>query len=88
MLYRSCFSTPLYRTPLRRLKKKNDGLKLSGTFWSRLDSFYWEGTNKYTIIISIIIIIIIIIYLISASPFDIDSYVSLFFIKLFILDLV
>jgi hypothetical protein len=32
---------------LRRFKK-NVTLNLSGTFWSRLNSFYWEGTKKNT----------------------------------------
>jgi hypothetical protein len=39
---------------IRKVPEKYNGLNLSGTFWSRLNSFYWERTNKYTIIIIII----------------------------------
>jgi hypothetical protein len=68
-----------------KVQEKYNGMNLGGTFWFRLNSFYWEGTNKYTTTTTTIIIII---YLRSASPFDNDSYVRLFFIEQFILDLV
>jgi len=32
---------------ITKVQEKYNGLNLSGTFWSRLNSIYWEGTNKY-----------------------------------------
>jgi hypothetical protein len=70
---------------ITKVQEKYKGLNVFGTVWSRMNSFYCEGTNKHTTTTTTTITIII-IYLSSASPFELIHMYAYFFIELFILD--